>query len=900
MRIGGPKVLIVDDDPDICVTLCDFLSGEGYDLQVVATGQAAIEAITGRRFDAVILDLGLPDQDGLVVLDRMHAFDQRLPIVVLTAFTVPEKTIESLKRGSVGYLTKPYQHDELRAVLAHAVKVSALATKADQAQTALLESEDRYKAVVESAGEAILCTDSNGRIISWNRGAARLFGYEHDEIIGQPLIRLMPLRFRDAHLWLLEAFEGKGETGLLQRTLEVVGLHKDGTEYPIELSIGTWQTKAGRCYSAIVRDLRERKRWETQILQQQIEQQVLLDLIPAMVWYKDCHNGIVRVNRRAAESIGRTVKEVEGASTFDLYPEMAERYYQDDRAVIESADPKLGIVERYRLASGENRWVRTHKVPYRNPTGDIIGVLVFAEDITERKQADEALKESQELLAESQRLAHVGSWVLDLSHLDDLNRNALRWSDESYRIFGYAPGEVPVTNELFFHHVHPEDRAGIVRAMQDALARGHYEVEHRITRRDGAERICHQWARLLSDGTGRPRRMLGSCQDITEANKRTAELRANQEQLRALTSELTLAEQRERRRLASELHDYLAQLLALSRLKLRQARQGVHDVKAEQRLKEIDETLNDCLLYTQTLVAELAPPLLQESGLPVALKWLAEQMQRHELQVEVHIEPETVRLPDAEAELLFQSVRELLVNVVKHARTSHAVLSLQISSNREILLTVSDAGSGFDPVAVGAAAPHQRTRFGLLSVRERMEALGGRFEVTSVPGHGTRATLILPYPGGPTTAEIPPTPTESAPLCARPGAAPVRVLLVDDHTLLRQALRTLLETETHVQVIGEASDGQEAIDLTDALKPDIILMDINMPKMDGVEATRRIKHQHPTTTVIALTFHNSGTMEREMRAAGATAFVAKSAAAEQVREVIQAVKVGTRPMKETY
>jgi PAS domain S-box-containing protein len=194
---------------------------EGYDLQIVATGQAAIEAITGRCFDAVILDLGLPDQDGLVVLDTMHAFDQRLPIVVLTAFTVPEKTIESLKRGSVGYLTKPYQHDELRAVLAHAVKVGALAAKADQAQTALFESEDRFKAAVESAGEAILCTDSNGRIISWNRGAARLFGYEHDEIVGQPLIRLMPSRFRDAHLRRLEAFQEQLGHSSIQVTMDI-------------------------------------------------------------------------------------------------------------------------------------------------------------------------------------------------------------------------------------------------------------------------------------------------------------------------------------------------------------------------------------------------------------------------------------------------------------------------------------------------------------------------------------------------------------------------------------------------------------------------------------------------------------------------------------------------------
>ena len=114
-----------------------------------------------------------------------------------------------------------------------------------------------------------------------------------------------------------------------------------------------------------------------------------------MVWYKDTQNRILRTNRQAAESINRTVGEVEGQSTYDLYPEEAEKYYQDDLAVIASGDPKIGIVELYELSPGDKRWIQTDKVPYRDAQGNVIGVLVFAQDITERLQAEAALQESE-------------------------------------------------------------------------------------------------------------------------------------------------------------------------------------------------------------------------------------------------------------------------------------------------------------------------------------------------------------------------------------------------------------------------------------------------------------------------------------------------------------------------
>lgn len=118
-------------------------------------------------------------------------------------------------------------------------------------------------------------------------------------------------------------------------------------------------------------------------------------LIPALVWYKNDHNEIIRANRLAAESINCTPEQIEGRSTYDLYPDEAEQYYRDDLEVLRSGHPKLGIEELYQTSSGEKRWIRTDKVPYRDPQGQVMGVLVFAQDITEARQAQQALHGSE-------------------------------------------------------------------------------------------------------------------------------------------------------------------------------------------------------------------------------------------------------------------------------------------------------------------------------------------------------------------------------------------------------------------------------------------------------------------------------------------------------------------------
>jgi DNA-binding NtrC family response regulator len=162
MVIPGARysILVVEDNPDIVIGLQDLLQHDGYDVTVAGTCAAAIALIGQQRFNAILLDLGLPDGDGLDVLKEVQRRDPSLPVIIVTAHIAQERTVGSLVKGAFAYLTKPYNREELRQNLHRAIGVKELAVKAERAEQSLTESEHRFQSLVESATDAIhACSD---------------------------------------------------------------------------------------------------------------------------------------------------------------------------------------------------------------------------------------------------------------------------------------------------------------------------------------------------------------------------------------------------------------------------------------------------------------------------------------------------------------------------------------------------------------------------------------------------------------------------------------------------------------------------------------------------------------------------------------------------------------------
>jgi signal transduction histidine kinase/CheY-like chemotaxis protein len=389
--------------------------------------------------------------------------------------------------------------------------------------------------------------------------------------------------------------------------------------------------------------------------------------------------------------------------------------------------------------------------------------------------------------------------------------------------------------------------------------------------------------------------------------ERTQELQASKERLRALATELTLTEQRERQRLATDLHDHLQQLLVLGKLKLGQGKRVAHTPSEYANvMDQVDNVLSEALQYTRSLVADLSPPVLRDHGLLPGLKWLGETMKKHDLAVTINVpEGDELKLSKDQGVLLFQSVRELLINASKYAGTGQATVTLE-RRNGGLSIVVRDEGNGFDLAAPPNADVSKGTvssKFGLFSIGERMKALGGTCEVVSAPGQGTTATLTLPCTptveseGRNAASREPAINLQASADLARSGLraekailpkhAPIRVLLVDDHAMMRQGLRTVLDGYVDVEVVGEAQDGHQAIAAVEELRPTVVVMDLQMPNKNGFEATAAIKARHPDIIIIGLSVNADADNAEAMRKAGAAMLLTKEAAVNQLYTAIQ-------------
>ena len=621
---------------------------------------------------------------------------------------------------------------------------------------------------------------------------------------------------------------------------------------------------------------------------------------------KDLEGVITSWNRGAERMFGYTAEEMIGSSILRIIP--PDRHSEE--SVILSKlrrGERLDHYETIRQKKDGHRFdVSITVSPLTDQNGNVIGASKIARDISEQKRAQRALHESEQRWRVT--LESIGDAVV----ATDASAVVTFVNAVAARILGRPAADIvgrPLADS--FKIVHEELRTpadcpvGLVLREGKAAGLAHHTV---LMRPDGTEVPIDDSAAPIRDSEERLVGVVLVFRDVSErklsqiqlqrwnteledrVRARTTELVNSQERLRALASQLNLTEQRERRRLAADLHDYLAQLLALIRIKLGQTLQRLPDQLGEGRssLTEIDDLLLQCLQYARTLMAQLSPSVLQDLGLIPALHWLAEQMAQQGLKVDVKVlTQEKPSFDEHQSDLLFQAVRELLTNILKHAGASAASVTIRKQDRDTWLLTVQDGGLGFniDQVHYEPSGEH----FGLFSIQERMEAMSGWCRIDSKPGQGTTVELGLtafPSDAKP-NSHISATAARFSKASRLPKSSCWRVLLVDDHAMVRQGLRSILETYHDLEVVAEAADGMEAVESAISKQPDVVVMDINLPRLNGIDATRRIKKDAPATVVIGLSVHYSSQTHAALIDAGASALLSKEQATEDLYGTIR-------------
>jgi PAS domain S-box-containing protein len=784
-------------------------------------------------------------------------------IKLLTAL-VSWGTVFALVPVTPKALAMPRPEELQREILARKEAEIALAranTELQRQVEALQISEERFRLLVDGTRDyAIFMLDPSGHIASWNPGAQRIKQYRAEEIIGQHFARFFPDEDIQAgkpeHELHVAAAEGRYEE-------EAWRLRKDGSRFWASVTITALHDAGGklRGFSKITRDMTERKAAEENArrllgeaaarraaeehaaaIQQERERlRVTLHSIGDGVIATDAEGRVTLLNPIAealtgwgSEAVGQPLQKV-----FAIVNEFTRQPVENPVDKVLREGTIVGLANHTILTSkdGTERPIADSAAPIRNDQGQAVGVVLVFRDATEQRRVEEAQRKHREILQLVHKIGKIGHW--EWNSLTDENK----WSPEIEALYGLKPGSFAGTYQAWAKLLHPDDLPRAEEDVHRALETGEYFTEFRVIWPDGSVHWLETRAYVFKDDYGRPVRIMGVNMDITERKKQEEALRETDRRKNVFLATL-----------AHELRNPLAPIRnGLQVLRLsddRSARDQAREMM-ERQLGQLIRLVDDLLDIGRISRNKLE---LRKARIPLAavienaVETARPLIDQRGHTLTVMLPPEPVLL-DADLTRLAQVFWNLLNNSAKYTDAGGRI---ELSTQRhgsEVVVTVRDTGIGipaealpelftlFSQVDQSLERAQGGLGIGLALVKGLVEMHGGRVEAHSAgAGQGSTFVVHLPVVPDQRPGEKPLTDGEQG-----AGAARRRVLVVDDNRDAAASLAMMLSLVGHDTRI--AHDGLQAVELAEAFRPDVLLLDIGLPKLNGYDACRRIRAQ---------------------------------------------------------
>lgn len=629
----------------------------------------------------------------------------------------------------------------------------------DLRQTAVSsESDEQHRLLFElNPNPMFVWDEATFQFLAVNEAALRLYGWSRDEFLQLTIKDIRPPESVPAFLSTLPATRDSraASVGTWRHR------KKDGTFFDAEITVSAIAFGGRPARLVLVRDVTDRLRAEEALRASEERYRVMVEQQAELVCSFDADGVLTFVNHAYCRYFARSREELEGHAFLPRIPSEDRRAVLERLAALSPRHPVVTHEHRVVAPDGQVRWQEWSNQAFFDSQGRLTMVQAVGRDVTARKQAEEALRASEERLRLTLEAADMGAWEWDV------DSDVSVWNPREYEVLGLRAGVDEPSAANFFARVHPEDRPALERTIAEAVeGKGAVNEEFRIIRGDGQVRWIQSTGRFLSPALGVGRHMLGLNFDITERKEleaalkehtglleqrvaeRTAELQETNEKLRQemarrrrLEAEALGASEREQRRIGHDLHDGLCQLTTGTVLLSKRLARVLRDkeLPKEARLaRQIARLIESVAEEARRLSHGLSPVALESDGLAAALRELARTTTRlSHIPCNVHCAPDAVT-PDHTVDVhLFRIAQEAVNNAVRHAGAEHIEITVRAEGG-SLTLAVVDDGCGIP------RQPSTRRGLGLRLMRYRAEMIGGTFRVERGRPRGTTVRCVVP------------------------------------------------------------------------------------------------------------------------------------------------------------